>query len=236
MSSSKPIGAGNPLQPAPTDHHRKFTFSCIMLLAELTQSLQSQYAQIQIQIENLERQQREIQEKLQDVRSVESKMESAAALVAEAVAEITEVCPEELNSYQETINSLFTAPTAQLPLSDDSENSVEPPVEPELPNGNGNGHHHDVQDVGDFEVTIDLEPENSNGNGIAGIPTQDLIEMIRTEEVPEVILSLDELNQLSIQKIRKLASAKEVSAKGKRWEIAKRIEGLVTEDDVVALK
>ncbi|NEP10862.1 MAG: hypothetical protein F6K14_11740 [Symploca sp. SIO2C1] len=214
-----------------------------MLLAELTTSLQNQYAQIQEQIEQLQEQQRLIQAQLQRVGSVESKMESAAVLMQEAIAEINEVCPEELDNYQATIDSLFTPTSAQLPPVED-EDFVDPEeslevgdyVDGENGNGNGNGNgHHDVQDAGDFEVTIDLEPENGNDNGIAGMPVQDLIEMIRTEEVPEVILSLDDLNQLTIQKIRKLASAKEVSAKGKRWEIAQRLEGLVSEEDVAAL-
>lgn len=193
-----------------------------MLLAELTANLQNQYAQIQEQIEALQEQQRLIQAQLQRVGSVESKMESAAVLMQEAIAEINEVCPEELDNYQATISSLFTQSVAQLPPSDDSVD-VEPPVENGSGNGNGgNGHHHtDVWDAGDLELTIDLDdPVYSNGNGDGSSNGH---------------LSLDDLNQLTIQKIRKLASAKEVSAKGKRWEIAQRLEGLVSEEDVAAL-
>lgn len=193
-----------------------------MLLAELTSSLQNHYAQIQEQIEALQEQQRLIQAQLQRVGSVESKMESAAVLIQEAIAEINEVCPEELENYQTTIDSLFTTTAAQLPPSDDSDvgASVEPTVEPESPNGNGNGHSStDAWDAGDFDMTIDLDDSvYSNGNGNSNGH-----------------LSLDDLNQLSIQKIRKLAKAKEVSAKGKRWEIAQRLEGLVSEEDVAAL-
>ncbi|NEP10639.1 MAG: hypothetical protein F6K14_10575 [Symploca sp. SIO2C1] len=78
-----------------------------MLLVELTNRLQNQYNQVQIQIEELQEQQRFLQAQLQRVGSVESKMESAAALVQEAIAEIRDVCPEELLDYQATINGLF---------------------------------------------------------------------------------------------------------------------------------
>jgi hypothetical protein len=91
-----------------------------MLLATLTANLQSSYADIQIQIEALQEQQRLIQAQLQRIGSVESKMESAAALVAEAIAEIREVCPEELNAYKEVVSGLFCgAPIAQIGAGED---------------------------------------------------------------------------------------------------------------------
>jgi hypothetical protein len=108
-----------------------------MLLTTLTANLQSSYAQIQSQIEALQEQQRLIQAQLQRVGSVESKMESAAALVAEAIAEIRDVCPEELSAYQEVIGSLFCSqPIAQIQAGTDiatesepQENSVPPSVD-----------------------------------------------------------------------------------------------------------
>jgi hypothetical protein len=108
-----------------------------MLLSALTANLQTSYADIQAQIEALQEQQRLIQAQLQRVGSVESKMESAAALVAEAIAEIREVCPEELSAYQEVISGLFCdAPIAQIqagadiaPESQPEENPVPPDSE-----------------------------------------------------------------------------------------------------------
>lgn len=86
-----------------------------MLLNTLITTLQHQYSEIQSQIELLQESQRQIQAQLQAIGSVESKMESALALVAEAINDINHHCPDELNSYQETVNSLFSGAIAQLP-------------------------------------------------------------------------------------------------------------------------
>ena len=97
-----------------------------MLLTTLTTNLQSSYADIQVQIEALQEQQRLIQAQLQRVGSVESKMESAASLIAEAIAEIREVCPEELVAYREVISGLFDGtPVAQIEPGKDSTNDSE---------------------------------------------------------------------------------------------------------------
>jgi hypothetical protein len=107
-----------------------------MLLATLTANLQSNYAQIQSQIEALQEQQRLIQAQLQRVGSVESKMESAAALVAEAIAEIRDVCPEELTSYQEVISGLFCSqPIAQIQAGTDIATESNPEENPVPPQG-----------------------------------------------------------------------------------------------------
>lgn len=78
-----------------------------MLLSTLTANLQANYATIQAQIEVLQEQQRQIQAQLQRLGSVESKMESAAALIMEAIADIREVCPEELPGYKQVVTGLF---------------------------------------------------------------------------------------------------------------------------------
>jgi hypothetical protein len=105
-----------------------------MLLATLTANLQSSYAQIQSQIEALQEQQRLIQAQLQRVGSVESKMESAAALVAEAIAEIREVCPEELSDYRQVIDGLFgDAPIAQIQAGEDVSPEPQPQENPVSP-------------------------------------------------------------------------------------------------------
>ncbi len=117
-----------------------------------------------------------------------------------------------------------------LAVEDDSDVGASDFVDPEellevgdyVDSGNGNGHSStDVWDAGDFDMTIDLDdPVYGNGNGNGSSNGH---------------LSVDQLNQLTIQQIRRLAKAKEVSAKGKRWEIAQRLEGLVSEEDVAAL-
>lgn len=86
-----------------------------MLLNQIITSQHDIYAQIQSQIELLQEQQRQIQAYLQRLGGVESKMESAAQLVAEAIAEINAVCPDELKNYQRIITSLFgSTPIAQM--------------------------------------------------------------------------------------------------------------------------
>lgn len=79
--------------------------------------------------------QREIQAYLQQLGSIESQMVSAAQMIQEAVASIREVCPDELENYQATINALFGgSPIAQLTASVDPQTENETPstpVEPE---------------------------------------------------------------------------------------------------------
>jgi len=193
-----------------------------MLLADLTASLQSQYAQIQSQIEALQEQQRQIQAQLQRVGSVESKMESAASLISEAIFEILEVCPEEIERYKATINSLFVRPVAQLPESA-SDADVNPVLDPHpQPGTDPEGVAIDVEVVaeslalnghlnGNKENNIGSQPPILNGNG----------------------LNSKQLNELSIQQIRKLASAKGIQSKGrKRGDIAQDLEGLVSHEDL----
>lgn len=107
-----------------------------MLLNTLINQQQSLYTDIQVQIDSLQEKQREIQAFLQKLGSVESQMLSAAQMVQEAIASIREVCPDELENYQNTINSLFgDAPVAQLDQASDEPQPTEPaaPTEPQPP-------------------------------------------------------------------------------------------------------
>lgn len=85
-----------------------------MLLNQAIANQQNLYADIQVQIDELLEKQRQIQAHLQRLGSVESQMESAAALVQEAIASINEVCPDELQQYRELITSMFTNPVGLL--------------------------------------------------------------------------------------------------------------------------
>lgn len=105
-----------------------------MLLNTLINQQQSLYTDIQVQIDSLQERQREIQAFLQKLGSVESQMLSAAQMVQEAIASIREVCPDELENYQATINGLFgDAPVAQLDQASDFEPQVTQPVAPTEP-------------------------------------------------------------------------------------------------------
>jgi hypothetical protein len=78
-----------------------------MLLSTAIQTQQNSYAEIQVQIEALQEQQRQIQAYLQRLGSIESKMESAAQLMQEAIADIREACPDELPGYKQLISGFF---------------------------------------------------------------------------------------------------------------------------------
>lgn len=174
-----------------------------MLLQSLTNQLQSDYAAVQAQIEALQEQQRLIQAQLQRIGSVESKMESAVALVMEAIAEIKEVCPEELDGYKGTITNLFDA--SPSPLLPASESTPEPQPEPTEPDSGSDG-----------TVDVDVTPE--------------------PEAVPaDTMANLEELNGLAIAAIRTLASKHKVSTKGRRYEIARALHGLVTKGELCEL-
>lgn len=93
-----------------------------MLLSQAIATQQNLYNEIQAQIEALQEKQREIQRYLQRLGSVESKMESAAQLLQEAINEIQNTCPDELPAYQDLIGGLFgDSPIAQIEAS-----SIEP--------------------------------------------------------------------------------------------------------------
>lgn len=157
-----------------------------MLLATLTANLQSSYAQIQSQIEVLQEQQRLIQAQLQRVGSVESKMESAAALVAEAIAEIREVCPGELIAYQEVISDLFCSqPIAQIQAGEDTTES-EPQENPVPPSAD------DTQEPA-LEVTAEEVEEDS------------------AEETTDALLTLKEIEQIPWTALKKMASDRKIN-------------------------
>lgn len=184
-----------------------------MLLSTLTASLQSDYANLQSQIEAMQESQRQIVDKLQQVGAVESKMQTAVLALQEAIASINEVCPEELGAYQETINSLFQAPVAILgaavdePETETTEETVT--IETEALEDDTEPTEYGVE-----ESLVDEEVAEDGGNG-------------------KVYLTADELNELPIGKVRSLAAKFDVSAKGKRYEIAARLKGMVAQADLV---
>ncbi|HYW18106.1 MAG TPA: hypothetical protein VE956_02125 [Nodularia sp. (in: cyanobacteria)] len=123
-----------------------------MLLQSLIQNQQSAYSDIQAQIESLQEQQRHIQAFLQQLGSVKSQMLSAAQMVSEAVASIREVCPDELNNYQDTITGLFgDAAIAQLTASLEAEEPA-----PEAPQQSPS-----PEDKQTIDVVAEAQPENN---------------------------------------------------------------------------
>jgi hypothetical protein len=172
-----------------------------MLLATLTANLQNQYTQFQVQIEALQEHQRIIQSQLQRVGSVESKMESAALLLQEAIAEISDVCPEELTSYQETINSLFGSTVAGiLP-----EATLDPEPEPQL-EPTPDAPTDETITVESKEVTD--TPIETNGNGYHP-------------------LNLEQIKLIDWGTLRKIAGDRNITDPNSRRLTRKFVEGAI---------
>lgn len=142
-----------------------------MLLEALQTKLTNQYQEIQEQIDRLQETQREIQAHLQRLGSVESKMESAAKLVTEAITGITEECPDEMASYQETINNLFpNKPVALLTEGEDKQANSEPSViVPPSPSDNNTDNNvitvnftKDTQETNDDDTTEQSQTETES--------------------------------------------------------------------------
>ena len=188
-----------------------------MLLNQIIQSQHALYAEIQAQIESLQEQQRQIQAHLQRLGSVESKMESAAQLVAEAIAEINAVCPDELINYQQTITSLFGCePIAQLSAGND-----EPPTSPTTPAPEPTPNNDEA-----IETTAVVVADE-----IIVVTATDFTTAESKEEVGESHREPD-YTRLSWQQLQKLAAANNISPRGKKRP---EIESLLTQHGVTQL-
>ncbi len=192
-----------------------------MLLNQIISNQHALYAEIQAQIESLQEQQRQIQAHLQRLGSVESKMESAAQLVAEAIAEINAVCPDELANYEQTITSLFgSEPIAQLSAGND-----EPPTPPTTPAP---------------QTTLLPIPNNDDAIETTAVVVPDEIIVVtatdftptESKEVVSESSKEPDYTRLSWQQLQKLAAANNISPRGKKRP---EIESLLTQHGVTQL-
>ncbi|MGH8001263.1 MAG: hypothetical protein ACREPR_18020 [Brasilonema sp.] len=199
-----------------------------MLLSQAIESQQSLYAQLQVQIEALQEQQRLIQAQLQRLGSVESKMESAAALLEEAIAEIGEVCPEELPGYKEVITSLFAFPIARLEPGVEKEEAVqEPSPTPEPPIGDSGESEEEAKrsasqglntiNASDIEVQTIEEPlDNADSWAVE-------------DEIVEIVKTVNRLSWRDFTSFVSSVSERKINTKGRdRDSISRgqRAEGL----------
>ena len=180
-----------------------------MLLNQAIATQQSLYSEIQSQIDALQEKQREIQAYLQRLGSVESKMESAALLLQEAVSEIQNTCPEELQQYQDLITGLFTAkPVAHL------EASIEEPTQETAP---------ETPTPGDSSVdsTIDSNPVITVTSKVVDENLPDTT--TEPKEVANKPIEKD-FSRLSWTSLQKFAARHGISPKGrKRSDVEKEL-------------
>ena len=177
---------------------------------------------IQDQIAQLQQQLADQQAFLQELGTVEQAGESAINQARTFLTMVRVIDPSQEEIFWQAMDALKGEDAAAIAPSPEEDSKAETPEPSDKPVDGA------VIDVASTEVVEDVvetpeestEPQEdeptSNGNG-------------------KVYLSEKDLSELTIQTIRKLASNKKVDSKGKRWEIAYRLVGLVTQEDVNAL-
>ena len=169
--------------------------------------ISEQIAALQVKLSNL-------QAYRQQLQAVEQACESALSQVDQALLMLGHVDPEQVATFKAAIDVKFsTEAIANLPAAPEPETSTPAPETAPTP---------DIEaiDTGAIEVTATAETE----------PQEKETEL--TTPASNEYLSEAELNTLSIQLIRKLASSKKVRAQGTRAQIAANLAGQVTEADI----
>ena len=157
----------------------------------------------------------ELQEHQQQLLSVEQACQSALTQVGTALSMLNHVDPAEIPTFKSAVDAQFgTEAIAFLESATPTPaETVKPepvaPIEPELA-------------VSGVEPAIDVEVIDTD----AAITST----AAATPGTAEDIEGL--LNKMTIQSIRKLAVTKKVGGSGTRSEIASRLAGIVTQDDI----
>lgn len=186
-------------------------------------------AGIQSQIAQLQQQLADQQAFLQEIGTVEQAGESALTQTQTFLTMIRAIDPSQEEVFWQAMDALRNEElTAIAPSNDDTPEEAEQEAAAEtdistidvdvISKATEEELHEDTSETETLETQEEEDADkpvlNGNGNGH---------------------LSVERLNNLTIQQIRKLASAKGVEGRGKRWEIAQRLDGLVVQDDVDAL-
>ena len=171
--------------------------------------ISEQIAALQVKLSNL-------QAYRQQLQAVEQACESALSQVDQALLMLGHVDPDQVATFKAAIDVKFsTEAIANLPASPETEVttpfSPEPAPTPDI----------EAINTGAIEVTVITETEPQEEETAPTTPASN-----------NEYLSEAELNSLSIQLIRKLASAKKVRAQGTRAQIAANLAGQVTEADI----
>jgi len=169
---------------------------------------------IQAQIASLQTKLTELQDYRQQLQSVEQACESALSQVDTALMMLHHVDPSQVGTFKDAIDIKFG--TDAIGILSPADTTAEPttpeptaPTAPEAPESPA---------APDVEPAIDVEVAATTDTPIAPTPTTPDIEGL--------------LNKMSIQSIRKLASAKGTDTKGTRASIAARLKTLVTQADI----
>lgn len=172
------------------------------------------------QITALQAQLSELQEHQQQLLSVEQACQSALAQVGTALSMLNHVDPAEIPTFKAAVSVQFgTEAIAFLESATPTPaETVKPepvaPIEPELA-------------VSGVEPTIDVEVTDVE------VTDADAAIASTAAATPGAAKDIEGLlNKMTIQSIRKLAVTKKVGGSGTRSEIASRLAGLVTQDDI----
>ncbi|MEG4293061.1 hypothetical protein Q5692_30905 [Microcoleus sp. C2C3] len=155
----------------------------------------------------------ELQEHQQQLLSVEQACQSALAQVGTALAMLNHVDPAEIGTFKAAVEAQFG--TDAIAFLESATPTPAEPVEPE-PTAPI------APSAPDVEPTIDVEVKvaDATDTPIAPTPTTTAADIEGL------------LNKMTIQNIRKLASAKKVSGNGTRAAIAGRLKAIVTQADI----
>jgi len=200
-------------------------------IATAIETTNAQIAALQVKLS-------ELQEHQQQLLSVEQACQSALAQVGVALSMLNHVDPAEIPTFKAAVEAQFrtdaiaflepAAPTPAETVEPEPTAPTAPETTPEtepeatVPTAPETTPETETEPAIDVEVTTDAP--------IATTPITTTPETATDIEATTDIEGL--LNKMSIQNIRKLASAKGVDTKGTRANIAARLKALVTESDI----
>jgi hypothetical protein len=169
----------------------------------------------------------ELQEHRQQLLSVEQACQSALSQVDTALAMLHHVDPSQVQIFKGAIESKFNSETIAF-LPEAPEPTAEPtatePTAPAAP-----------ETSPETEIAIDVEVAETPETPATDAPTPTAPAPAPTP-TPGATTDIERLlNKMSIQNIRKLASAKGTDTKGTRASIAARLKKIVTVADIRAI-
>lgn len=174
-------------------------------IASVIESTNAQIAALQAKLS-------ELQEHQQQLLSVEQACQSALAQVGTALSMLNHVDPAEIPTFKAAIEAQFG--TDAIAFLESATPTPAEPVEPE-PTA-------PEPTTSDDEPAIDVEATIATDVTATNEPIE-----------PTPIIDIEGLlNKMTIQDIRKLASAKNVNGSGTRAAIAGRLKEIVTESDI----